>query len=41
MIPGTAYSETQHGPQMFAVVRFDVARTNSASFAEFLEGKIQ
>ncbi|MFA4987596.1 MAG: hypothetical protein WC712_13520, partial [Candidatus Brocadiia bacterium] len=31
-----AYSETMHGPQMFSVVRFDVARTNSQSLAEFL-----
>lgn len=37
MIHGTAYSETQHGPQMFAILRFDVARTNSPSLAEFLD----
>lgn len=37
MVHGTAYSETQHGPQMFSVIRFDVARMNSTSFADFLD----
>jgi len=37
MIHNVAYSETEHGPQMFAVVRFDVAKVNSRSFSEFLE----
>ena len=36
MINGVTYSETEHGPQMFATIRFDVAKMNSPSFAEFL-----
>ncbi len=36
MIHGVTYSETEHGPQMFAIVRFDVVKMNSKSFAEFL-----
>ena len=36
MRQGESYSETKHGPQMFAVLRFDDARQYSASFDEFL-----
>jgi len=36
MAQGFAYSETEHGPQMFAVLRFEVARTNSPSFEKFI-----
>jgi hypothetical protein len=36
MINGTDYSETLHGPQMFGVIRFDIARLNSPSFSDFL-----
>jgi|WetSurMetagenome_2_1015567.scaffolds.fasta_scaffold173412_2 hypothetical protein len=31
-----SYSETRHGPQMFGILRFDIARRNSASFNTFL-----
>jgi hypothetical protein len=34
---GITYSEVKHGPQLFAVVRFDEARRNSPSFHRFLE----
>lgn len=37
MLNGTSYSETQHGPQMFSVIRFETARLNSPSFSEFLD----
>ena len=37
MIQGVSYSETDHGPKMFAILRFDVAKNNSPSFGEFLE----
>jgi hypothetical protein len=37
MIRSVAYSETEHGPKMFAEVRFGVAKVNSKSFEEFLE----
>jgi hypothetical protein len=30
------YSETKHGPEMFAILRFPVARTHSSSFDAFL-----
>jgi hypothetical protein len=33
---GHTYTETRHGPQMFAILRFAVARKNSASFDAFL-----
>jgi hypothetical protein len=33
---GYTYSETKHGPQLFAIVRFDVARKNSPSLEQFL-----
>jgi hypothetical protein len=36
MRKGESYSETKHGPQMFEIIRFDVARQNSASLDEFL-----
>jgi hypothetical protein len=36
MRKGTPYSETKHGPELFEIVRFDVARQNSASFDAFL-----
>jgi hypothetical protein len=31
-----SYSETKHGPELFEILRFDVARTNSNSFNAFL-----
>jgi len=31
-----SYSETKHGPQLFEILRFDVARQNSHSFDDFL-----
>jgi 5S rRNA maturation endonuclease (ribonuclease M5) len=34
---GYSYSETTHGPRLFAILRFDVARQNSASFSDFLQ----
>lgn len=36
MRKGIAYSETKHGPELFEILRFDVARNNSASFHVFL-----
>lgn len=33
---GYTYSETTHGPQMFRILRFDVARRNSDSLNVFL-----
>ena len=36
MKAGHTYGETKHGPQMFAVLRFAVARKNSPSFDSFL-----
>lgn len=36
MKAGHTYRETKHGPQMFAILRFRVARRNSPSFDEFL-----
>jgi uncharacterized protein DUF4276 len=30
------YQETKHGPELFAIIRFDVARKNSPSFDTFL-----
>lgn len=33
---GYSYRETKHGPQMFAILRFEVARDNSASLRHFL-----
>jgi hypothetical protein len=33
---GEHYSETRHGPEMFAILRFCIARRNSASFDAFL-----
>jgi hypothetical protein len=33
---GFSYIETTHGPQMFAILRFDIARKNSSSFDDFL-----
>ena len=33
---GFSYIETTHGPQMFAVLRFDMARKHSSSFDDFL-----
>lgn len=36
MKKGTSYSETKHGPELFEILRFDVARKNSSSFDEFL-----
>lgn len=35
-LPKYHYSETIHGPQLFAILRFGVARGNSPSFNEFL-----
>lgn len=32
-----SYSETKHGPELFAILRFGVAGQNSASFARFLQ----
>ncbi|MGA2782784.1 MAG: hypothetical protein ABSF13_12855 [Smithella sp.] len=37
MVHGVSYSETDHGPKMFSILRFDVAKKNSSSFGEFLE----
>jgi len=37
MKKGVAYSETKHGPELFEILRFDVARKNSASFNSFLK----
>ena len=34
--PGLSYIETTHGPQLFALLRFDTARGNSQSFDAFL-----
>lgn len=31
-----SYIETSHGPQMFAILRFDIARQHSSSFDDFL-----
>lgn len=31
------YSETRHGPQLFAIIRFNIARQNSSSFNHFLQ----
>ncbi len=31
------YRETKHGPQLFAILRFNVARKNSPSFNQFLQ----
>jgi len=36
MRQGISYSETKHGPQLFEILRFDFARTNSRSFDDFL-----
>ncbi len=36
MRTGHPYSETKHGPQMFEILRFRVARQNSPSFDAFL-----
>lgn len=36
MKQGISYAETKHGPQLFEIVRFEVARTNSRSFDDFL-----
>ena len=36
MKQGISYSETKHGPQLFAMLRFDIARQNSPSFDDFL-----
>ena len=36
-IKGTTYRETRHGPQLFAILRFPVARKNSASFDRFMQ----
>jgi len=33
---GHSYSETKHGPEMFAILRFDAARKNSPSFNALL-----
>jgi hypothetical protein len=33
---GFSYIETTHGPQMFAMLRFNIARKNSSSFDDFL-----
>jgi hypothetical protein len=33
---GFSYIETNHGPQMFATLRFNIARKNSSSFDHFL-----
>jgi hypothetical protein len=37
MVKGVYYSETKHGPELFADLRFAEARKNSKSFAEFLD----
>jgi len=37
MRQGESYSETKHGPKMFEILRFDVARQNSLSFDDFLK----
>jgi len=36
MKPSVSYSETKHGPQLFKILRFRVARQNSESFDDFL-----
>ena len=36
MRKGISYSETKHGPELFEILRFDVARRNSPSLADFL-----
>jgi hypothetical protein len=36
MRKGISYSETKHGPELFEILRFDVARKNSESFEVFL-----
>lgn len=33
---GYSYDETTHGPQLFGILRFPVARQNSSSFNDFL-----
>jgi len=35
MVHGVSYSETDYGPKMFAVLRFDVAKKISPSFMNF------
>jgi hypothetical protein len=35
-VRGITYCETRHGPQLFAILRFNVARRNSPSFDHFL-----
>ena len=37
MKPGHSYRETKHGPEMFAILRFPVARKNSPSFDRLLK----
>lgn len=34
---GTSYSETQHGPQLFILIRDHIAKKNSNSYKHFLE----
>ena len=36
MKKGISYSETKHGPELFEILRFEVARKNSSSFNAFL-----
>jgi uncharacterized protein DUF4276 len=36
-VKGFSYGEVKHGPELFGVIRFEVARNNSASFECFLE----
>jgi hypothetical protein len=36
MRKGISYSETKHGPELFEILRFDVARKHSASLDKFL-----
>jgi hypothetical protein len=33
---GVHYNEVKHGPELFEILRFPVARQNSRSFSEFL-----
>lgn len=35
-LPNYSYSETMHGPKLFSILRFEVARVNSSSFNNFL-----
>ena len=37
MKKGVSYSETRHGPELFGLLRFNIARQNSVSFDIFLK----